>query len=45
VQIEGSVFDGVWAHAQTGWAIIMKSANQGGECTWCRTTDVTMPVF
>ena len=39
--IEGNVFDGSWSDAQTGWAIIMKSANQGGDCRWCRTTDIT----
>ncbi len=41
VLIEGNVFDGSWTDAQTGWAIILKSANQGGACRWCRTTDVT----
>jgi hypothetical protein len=41
VLIEGNVFDGAWADAQTGWAIIFKSANQGGGCTWCTTNDVT----
>ena len=41
VLIEGNVFEGSWADAQTGWAIIFKSANQGGNCLWCRTTDVT----
>ncbi len=42
VLIEGNVFDGSWLDAQTGWAIILKSANQGGSCRWCRTTDVTL---
>ena len=41
VLIEANVFDGVWSDAQTGWAIILKSANQYGGCRWCRTTDVT----
>jgi uncharacterized protein YjdB len=41
VLVEGNVFDGAWADAQTGWAIIFKSANQSGGCLWCRTTDVT----
>jgi hypothetical protein len=41
VLIEGNVFDGSWSDAQTGWAIILKSANQSGGCRWCRTTDVT----
>jgi hypothetical protein len=42
VLIEGNVFDGSWLDAQTGWAIIIKSANQGGGCRWCRSTDVTI---
>ena len=42
VLIEGNVFDGSWLDAQTGWAIIVKSANQGGGCRWCRSTDVTI---
>ena len=42
VLIEANVFDGVWSDAQTGWAIILKSANQYGGCRWCRTTDVTL---
>ena len=41
VLIEANVFDGSWGDAQTGWAIILKSANQSGACRWCRTTDVT----
>ena len=41
VLIEGNVFDGSWQDAQTGWAIIIKSANQSGGCSWCRSTDVT----
>jgi uncharacterized protein YjdB len=40
--IEGNVLDGSWQDAQTGWAIILKSANQSGGCRWCRTTDVTV---
>jgi hypothetical protein len=41
VLVEGNVFDGSWRDAQTGWAVILKSANQSGGCRWCRTTDVT----
>src|SRR5262245_61000090 len=41
VLIEGNVFDGSWQDAQTGWAVIFKSANQGGGCRWCRSTDIT----
>ena len=42
VLIEENVFDGSWTHAQTGWAMILKSENQSGGCRWCRTTDVTI---
>jgi hypothetical protein len=42
VLIEGNVLDGSWTHAQTGWAIILKSENQSGGCRWCRTTDITI---
>lgn len=41
VLVEGNVFDGVWLDGQTGWAVVVKSANQSGNCRWCRTTDVT----
>lgn len=42
VLIEANVMDGSWADIQTGWAIILKSENQAGNCRWCRTTDVTI---
>ena len=42
VLIEGNVIEGSWTHAQTGWAVIVKSANQSGGCRWCRSTDVTI---
>lgn len=38
---EGNVFDGSWESAQIGPAILFKSANDQGDCHWCRTTDVT----
>lgn len=41
VLVEENVFDGSWMDGQTGWAVILKSENQSGACTWCRTTDVT----
>jgi hypothetical protein len=41
VLVEGNIFDGSWTDGQTGWAVILKSANQNGGCRWCRTTDVT----
>jgi hypothetical protein len=40
--IEDNVFDGSWVDGQTGYAFILKSANQSGQCTWCRTSDVTI---
>jgi hypothetical protein len=42
VLVEGNVFDGSWVDGQTGWAILLRSANQDGGCRWCRTTDVTI---
>jgi Bacterial surface proteins containing Ig-like domains len=41
VLIQGNVFEGSWEQAQTGYAILMKSSNQSGACTWCVTQDVT----
>lgn len=40
--IENNVFDGSWGDAQTGYAIALKSSNQGGKCPWCGTSDVTV---
>lgn len=42
VLLEANVLEGSWTDGQTGWAIVLKSANQAGRCTWCRTTDVTI---
>ena len=39
--IEGNVFENNWADAQTGMAIVIKSANDGGTGPWQGTTDVT----
>jgi len=41
VLIEGNVFENNWADAQTGMAIVIKSANDGGTGPWQGTTDVT----
>lgn len=38
--VEENVMEGSWADGQDGWAIILKSANQSGACTWCITADV-----
>ena len=42
VLIEANVFDGSWTDGQTGPALLFKSANDVGNCNWCRTTDVTV---
>jgi hypothetical protein len=41
VLIEGNVMDGSWADGQVGYAVLFKSANQAGYCTWCQSTDIT----
>jgi hypothetical protein len=42
VLIEGNVFDGSWSDGQTGYAILLKSVNQSGRCTWCVSKDITI---
>jgi hypothetical protein len=42
VRIEGNELSNNWASAQDGTAVLIKSVNQGGTCTWCGTTDVTI---
>ena len=42
ILVEGNVLDGSWGDAQVGHAFVIKSANQGGKCTWCQTTDLTV---
>jgi hypothetical protein len=42
VLVEGNVFDGVWADAQNGYHMVIKSANQSGRCSWCVTEHVTI---
>jgi hypothetical protein len=41
VLIEGNIFENVWSGGQDGTAIVLKSANQDGACTWCVTEYVT----
>jgi hypothetical protein len=41
VLIEGNVIENVWADGQVGFALLFKSTNQDGGCTWCTTSDVT----
>ena len=37
VLVEGNIFENVWSSGQDGTAIVLKSANQEGACTWCVT--------
>jgi hypothetical protein len=41
VLIEGNTFENVWSSGQDGTAIVLKSSNQDGRCTWCVTEFVT----
>jgi hypothetical protein len=41
VLVEGNVFEHVWTSGQDGTAILFKSTNQGGRCSWCVTEYVT----
>jgi hypothetical protein len=41
VLVEGNVFENVWSSGQDGTAVVLKSANQDGRCTWCVTEYVT----
>src|SRR5262249_60810824 len=41
VLVEGNTFEHVWASGQDGTAILLKSVNQEGRCTWCVTEYVT----
>ncbi|MEO8620414.1 MAG: hypothetical protein ABI625_05060 [bacterium] len=42
VLLEGNIFENNWTHGQNGTGIVMMSANQNGQCTWCATQDVTI---
>jgi len=41
VLVSGNVFENSWGDAQTGFAILLKSANQEGGAPWSVTKDVT----
>lgn len=41
VIVEGNTFEHVWTSGQSGTAIVLKSTNQEGRCTWCVTEFVT----
>jgi len=40
VLIQGNIFENSWANAQTGFAIVMWSADETGPTTWAQTADV-----
>lgn len=42
VRVDSNVFDGSWADGQTGYALVLKSTNQGCRCTDCGSRDVTV---
>jgi hypothetical protein len=41
VLIEANILENNWADGQTGFAVVLKSQNQSGRCTWCVTENVT----
>jgi hypothetical protein len=41
VLVEGNVLESVWPAGQNGFAIVIKSVNQTGRCTWCVVRHVT----
>jgi hypothetical protein len=41
VLVEGNLMENSWGDAQTGYAVLLKSANQDGAAPWSRTEDVT----
>ena len=41
VLVEGNVLENSWGDAQTGYAVVLKSANQDGAAPWSQTVDVT----
>ncbi|HWG09491.1 MAG TPA: hypothetical protein VN672_10855 [Solirubrobacteraceae bacterium] len=41
VLVDGNLFENSWGDAQTGFAILLKSANQEGGAPWSVTQDVT----
>ncbi len=42
VLFEGNILDGSWSDAQKGMGVLIRTTNQGGACTWCQTSDVTI---
>jgi uncharacterized protein YjdB len=40
--LEGNVIENVWASAQVGFALLLKSENQNGSAPWSQSTDITV---
>src|SRR5690606_621670 len=41
VLVEGNIMENNWLDGQTGFAVVLKSANQSAGCDWCVVQDVT----
>ncbi len=42
VLLEGNILENNWQDGQGGSAIVLKSVNQDGACTWCVAKDITV---
>ncbi|PYP78188.1 MAG: hypothetical protein DMD35_12065 [Gemmatimonadetes bacterium] len=40
--LEGNVIENVWASAQNGFGVLLKSENQDGAAPWTQSTDITV---
>lgn len=40
VLVTGNIIERSWLHAQTGFIVVLTTANQDGACTWCVVDDV-----
>ena len=41
ILVEANVLENNWAESQTGFAVVLKSSNQQGGCSWCVARDLT----
>jgi ricin-type beta-trefoil lectin protein/Big-like domain-containing protein len=42
VLVEGNVMENNWVDGQVGFAVLLGSVNQSGQCTWCVVQDVML---
>lgn len=40
VVVRDNLFEHNWLQGQTGYAVVLKSTNQDGQCAWCQTREV-----